>query len=67
METELNTDREAAMANMHYQFIEEICKKCVGQAPAKNRAFRAQLCADAHGFRLYRPGDNGGEDPCQRT
>ena len=29
MESELKTDREAALADMRYQFIEEICNKCV--------------------------------------
>ena len=29
MEKELQTDREAAMADMRYIFIEDICKKCV--------------------------------------
>ena len=29
METELQTDREAALADMRYQFIEEICRECV--------------------------------------
>ena len=29
MESELDTDREAALADMRYQFIEDICRKCV--------------------------------------
>jgi len=29
METELQTDREAALADMRYSFIESLCKKCV--------------------------------------
>ena len=29
METELQTDREAALADMRYSFIEELCGKCV--------------------------------------
>jgi len=29
METYLNTDREAALADMRYQFIEGVCAKCV--------------------------------------
>lgn len=29
MESELSTDREAALADMRYQFIEEACLKCV--------------------------------------
>jgi len=32
MEVELQTDREAALADMRYQFIEETCKKCVVKA-----------------------------------
>jgi len=32
METELNTDREAAMADMRYKFIEETCNKSVVKA-----------------------------------
>ena len=29
METEIKTDREAALADMRYQFIENVCRKCV--------------------------------------
>ncbi|MCL1829552.1 MAG: ferrous iron transport protein B [Oscillospiraceae bacterium] len=29
MEAELNTDREAALADMRYSFIEDVCRKCV--------------------------------------
>ena len=29
METELGTDREAALADMRYQFIEDVCRRCV--------------------------------------
>ncbi|MCL2281090.1 MAG: ferrous iron transport protein B, partial [Dehalococcoidia bacterium] len=29
MEKDLGTDREAALADMRYQFIEDVCKKCV--------------------------------------
>ena len=32
MESHLNTDREAAMADMRYTFIENICKICVAKA-----------------------------------
>ncbi|MDD3169212.1 MAG: ferrous iron transport protein B [Eubacteriales bacterium] len=32
MEYHLNTDREAAMADMRYAFIEDICKSCVKKA-----------------------------------
>jgi ferrous iron transport protein B len=36
METEMNTDREAALADMRYQFIEDVCKKCVAK-PKESR------------------------------
>jgi ferrous iron transport protein B len=29
METELGTDREAAIVDMRYQFIEDVCRRCV--------------------------------------
>ena len=29
METEMHTDREAALVDMRYQFIDDLCKKCV--------------------------------------
>ena len=45
METELNTDREAAMADMRYQFIEEICKKCVVKAK-ESREYRRSVRLD---------------------
>jgi len=32
MESHLNTDREAAMADMRYAFIEDICRACVKKA-----------------------------------
>ena len=32
METEMITDREAALADMRYQFIEDICRTCVVKA-----------------------------------
>ena len=32
METELGTDREAALADMRYEFIEGVCKKAVHKA-----------------------------------
>lgn len=32
METHLNTDREAAMADMRYAFIEDLCKACIIKA-----------------------------------
>ncbi|MCL1852270.1 MAG: ferrous iron transport protein B [Peptococcaceae bacterium] len=31
METELDTDREAALADMRYRFIEDVCGKCVAK------------------------------------
>ena len=46
METELNTDREAAMADMRYQFIDDICKKCVVK-PKESREFRRSVSLDA--------------------
>ncbi len=43
METELETDREAALADMRYQFIEGICRKCVvkrGESQGYRRSVR---------------------------
>jgi len=45
METELDTDREAAMADMRYQFIEDICKKCVVKA-TESREYRRSVTLD---------------------
>jgi ferrous iron transport protein B len=45
METELQTDREAAMADMRYQFIEDICKKCVVK-PKESREYRRSVSLD---------------------
>jgi len=45
METELKTDREAAMADMRYQFIEELCKKCVVKA-SESREYRRSVILD---------------------
>ena len=46
METELNTDREAALADMRYQFIEETCKKCVVKA-RESHEYRRSVRLDA--------------------
>jgi ferrous iron transport protein B len=46
METELNTDREAALADMRYQFIEDICKKCVAKAK-ESREYRRSVALDS--------------------
>jgi len=43
MEIEMDTDREAALADMRYQFIEDICHKCVikiGQSREYRRSVR---------------------------
>ena len=45
METELNTDREAAMADMRYQFIEDVCKKCVVKV-SESREYRRSVALD---------------------
>jgi ferrous iron transport protein B len=45
METEMNTDREAALADMRYQFIEETCKKCVVKAK-ESREYRRSVALD---------------------
>ncbi|MCL2880790.1 MAG: ferrous iron transport protein B, partial [Treponema sp.] len=46
METELNTDREAALADMRYQFIEDTCKKCVVK-PSESREFLRSVSLDS--------------------
>ncbi|MCL2325127.1 MAG: ferrous iron transport protein B [Proteobacteria bacterium] len=46
METELGTDREAAMADMRYQFIETICKDCVVKA-RESREYRRSVALDS--------------------
>jgi ferrous iron transport protein B len=46
METELKTDREAALADMRYQFIEELCKKCVVKAQ-ESQEYRRSVKLDA--------------------
>lgn len=45
METELNTDREAGLADMRYQFIEDICHTCVVK-PAESREYRRSIRLD---------------------
>ncbi|MCL1794407.1 MAG: ferrous iron transport protein B [Oscillospiraceae bacterium] len=46
METELNTDREAALADMRYQFIEDICQKSVVK-PKESREYRRSVRIDS--------------------
>jgi ferrous iron transport protein B len=46
METELDTDREAALADMRYQFIEDTCKKCVVKAH-ESREYRRSVSLDS--------------------
>ncbi|MCL2773004.1 MAG: ferrous iron transport protein B [Oscillospiraceae bacterium] len=46
METELNTDREAALADMRYQFIEDVCRKCVVKAK-ESREYRRSVRLDS--------------------
>ena len=46
MEEELKTDREAALADMRYQFIEEICGKCVTRT-GENKAYRRSIKIDS--------------------
>ena len=41
MEAELNTDREAALADMRYQFIEETREKCVSKAKESREYMRS--------------------------
>ena len=46
LETETGTDREAALADMRYQFIEEVCGKCVTKA-GESREYRRSVRLDA--------------------
>jgi ferrous iron transport protein B len=46
METEMNTDRDAALADMRYQFIEDVCKKCVVKAK-ESREYRRSVSLDS--------------------
>ena len=41
METEMSTDREAALADMRYQFIEEVSGKCVVKAKESREYLRS--------------------------
>jgi len=45
MEGELATDREAALADMRYQFIEDVCKKCVVKAK-ESKEYRRSVALD---------------------
>jgi ferrous iron transport protein B len=45
METELNTDREAALADMRYKFIEDVCRECVVR-PKESREYRRSVSLD---------------------
>ncbi|MCL2230844.1 MAG: ferrous iron transport protein B [Treponema sp.] len=46
METDLGTDREAALADMRYQFIEDVCKKCVVK-PLESREYKRSVSLDS--------------------
>ena len=46
MEAELDTDREAALADMRYQFIEEVCGKCIVKA-GESREYRRSVRLDS--------------------
>jgi len=46
MEMEMKTDRDAALADMRYQFIEDICKKCVIKAQ-ESREYRRSVTLDS--------------------
>jgi len=45
MEDELDTDREAALADMRYQFIEDVCQKCVVKV-IESREYRRSVKLD---------------------
>ncbi|MCL1885427.1 MAG: ferrous iron transport protein B [Dehalococcoidia bacterium] len=45
MEDELESDREAILADMRYQFIEDMCKKCVVK-PKESREYRRSVRFD---------------------
>jgi ferrous iron transport protein B len=45
METELGTDREAALVDMRYQFIDDTCRKCVVKA-RESREYRRSVALD---------------------
>ena len=46
METELDTDREAALADMRYQFIEEVCREFVVKTK-ESREYRRSVSIDS--------------------
>ena len=46
MEDELSIDREAALADMRYQFIEDVCSKCVIK-PKESREYRRSVKFDS--------------------
>ncbi|MCL2741409.1 MAG: ferrous iron transport protein B [Oscillospiraceae bacterium] len=46
MESDLGTDREAALADMRYQFIEEVCRDCVVKA-SESREYRRSVRIDS--------------------
>ena len=46
MEAELDTDREAALADMRYQFIEDVCRRCVMKA-GESREYRRSVRLDS--------------------
>jgi ferrous iron transport protein B len=46
METELDTDREAAIADMRYQFVEDICRKFVVKVE-ESREYRRSVSFDS--------------------
>jgi len=46
METELDTDREAAMADMRYRFIEDLCESCVVKVK-ESREYRRSVGIDS--------------------
>ncbi|MCL2077973.1 MAG: ferrous iron transport protein B [Oscillospiraceae bacterium] len=46
MEIELDTDREAALADMRYRFIEDVCRKCVVKI-GESREYRRSVRLDS--------------------
>ncbi|MCL2748102.1 MAG: ferrous iron transport protein B, partial [Oscillospiraceae bacterium] len=45
MEADLDTDREAAIVDMRYRFIEEMCRQCVTK-PKESREYRRSVTLD---------------------
>jgi ferrous iron transport protein B len=43
MEAEMHTDREAALVDMRYQFIDDVCKKCVVKPKESRESRRTDL------------------------